>query len=130
MSRATIESRLSRVEKLISELWTSRLGEPSEIKILEDACDFWQSEAERHLEEINRLREVVNRLNEVDKDTISISWSIDDVLCDSTNAGANNLTKDEAREVLSLMDNKHDACIGISWDTIDCWIDYVVGERT
>lgn len=51
-------------------------------------------------------------------DEISIVWCIEDILGqDST------LTKQEAREVLQLLERKHDAGIGINWDVIDCMID-------
>ena len=52
-------------------------------------------------------------------DEITISWHITDVQqCD------NSLTNDEARQVLKLMKDGHDATIGINWETIDAWIDY------
>lgn len=62
------------------------------------------------------------------KDTIELSWSIDDVL-GLDDAKENNLTKDEAREVLSMADNNHDACHGVSWDTLDVYIGMVVEDR-
>ena len=35
-----------------------------------------------------------------------------------------SLTNDEARQVLQLIKHKHDANIGINWETIEAWIDY------
>jgi len=53
-------------------------------------------------------------------DTLYVEWCIDDVLQqDST------LTREQAIEVLELLDNKHDATIGINWDVIDCAIEEV-----
>jgi len=59
---------------------------------------------------------------------VCIFWHRDDVL---QRAEWDNvtLTDEEVEAVLDLLDNKHDASIGISWDTIDCWIDYVISER-
>jgi len=52
-------------------------------------------------------------------DEITISWHITDVQqCD------NSLTNDEARQVLKLMKDGHDATIGINWETIYAWIHY------
>ena len=39
------------------------------------------------------------------------------------------LTEDEANEILLQMERKHDADIGISWTTIDVYIDDLVEER-
>jgi hypothetical protein len=51
----------------------------------------------------------------VDDDTIALHWTTDDVIhqCDQIT------TKEQAREVLSYVLNKHDACYGVSWDTLD-----------
>jgi hypothetical protein len=52
-------------------------------------------------------------------DEITISWHFTDVQeVDDT------LTNDEARKVLQLMKDGHDANIGINWETIGAWIDY------
>lgn len=52
-------------------------------------------------------------------DEISITWSYEDVQGQDP-----TLTDDEARQVLKLMKDGHDANIGINWETIDAWIDY------
>jgi hypothetical protein len=35
------------------------------------------------------------------------------------------LTDDKIDEVLYILVNKHDACYGVTWDTIDFWIEEV-----
>jgi len=52
-------------------------------------------------------------------DEISISWHFTDVqeIDDS-------LTNDEARQVLQLIKQNHDATIGVNWETIEAWVDY------
>tara|TARA_R100001510_G_C7600826_1_gene167464 strand:+ start:91 stop:339 length:249 start_codon:yes stop_codon:yes gene_type:complete len=51
------------------------------------------------------------------KDNCTIVWMPEDVLSlDST------LTDEQVSWVLERMEHKHDACIGISWDTIAFWI--------
>lgn len=46
-------------------------------------------------------------------DQIAIVWSVEDVMqeCDW-------LTREQALEVLYALEHKHDATIGINWDTI------------
>ena len=52
-------------------------------------------------------------------DEISINWHFTDIQSvDET------LTNDEARQILQLIKRKHDANIGINWETIEAWIDY------
>jgi len=52
-------------------------------------------------------------------DEINISWHFTDV-----QERDDSLTNDEARQVLQLIKQNHDATIGISWEVIDAWIDY------
>ena len=51
-------------------------------------------------------------------------WHIEDV-----QSVAEDLSDDEARKVLALMARKPDASIGINWDSIDAWADWVREER-
>ena len=59
-----------------------------------------------------------------DKDyKITISWNVEDVLSlDDT------LTTDQCIEVLDMARDNHDANYGISWDTLECYIDQVKEE--
>lgn len=76
--------------------------------------------------------QVIARQSEVDEEmlkrgTIAVRWGLEDV--ESQEDDENPLTEAERIDVLSLMDRKHDAEIGINWDVISCWIDYVISER-
>lgn len=51
-------------------------------------------------------------------------WSYEDV-----QSVAEDLTDDEAREVLEIMAHKSDANIGINWTSIEVWADWVRGDR-
>ena len=52
-------------------------------------------------------------------DEINISWHFTDIQeVDDT------LTNDEARQILQLITEKHDANIGVNWETIGAWIEY------
>lgn len=59
---------------------------------------------------------------------VKVSWSGHDVLSQAIDMGV-NLSDDEILEVLDLMERKHDVTIGINWDVIGAWIDYVVSMR-
>ena len=59
---------------------------------------------------------------------INITWSTEDVLHQAKEKGV-KLTEDEANDILLHMERKHDACIGINWDTIDVYIDDLVDAR-
>lgn len=57
-------------------------------------------------------------------DSIDSSWHIDDV-----KSIAEDLTDDECRQVLQLVDRNHDATVGINWDVLENWADYVRDQR-
>jgi len=74
--------------------------------------------------------EDVKRL--VDPDWIASWWHISDIHCqanDGVNDDAEEITDEEAREVLRLLDRHSDCCVGINWDVIDSWIDHVKRQR-
>lgn len=49
-------------------------------------------------------------------DEIAIVWSVDDVMEE-----CKWLTKEQAYDVLHHLDRKHDANIGVNWETIYYW---------
>ena len=55
-------------------------------------------------------------MEQINKDTIALHWTTEDVMnqCDW-------LTKEQAREVLSMCLHKHDASLGLCWETIEIW---------
>ena len=59
-----------------------------------------------------------------DADTIVTSWNIEDVL-----AVADDLSIEEAREVLARVLDYFDASVGISFDTLEYWAGEVRAER-
>lgn len=57
-------------------------------------------------------------------DEIQITWHFADVQeVDAT------LTNDEARRILNLMKQYHDATTGINWGTIEAWVSYFKSDR-
>jgi len=48
-------------------------------------------------------------------------WCEDDVLERAKEKGI-KCSQDQARDIIDKMDNKQDCSIGITWDTIDCYL--------
>jgi hypothetical protein len=63
-----------------------------------------------------------------DPDWITEHWHIDDVIEQAENNGE-QVTIEEARWVLQMVDKNHDCEVGINWDVIDSWVDRVVEQR-
>lgn len=58
-------------------------------------------------------------MNDFDEKTqIAIIWSIEDVQGISP-----SLTNEEAMNVLANVKRKHDCNLGVTWDTLEFWID-------
>ena len=55
-----------------------------------------------------------------DSNSIAIIWCVDDVKNIRT-----DLSDDECMEVLSYQDRKHDASMGVSWDTLEWCANYL-----
>lgn len=67
-----------------------------------------------------------------DPDWMASWWHISDIHSVANTSGedeADEITDDEAREVLRLMEKYLDANVGINWETIDCWVDHVIELR-
>jgi hypothetical protein len=66
-------------------------------------------------------------------DWLASWWHISDVHLQANDDGENDeadeITDDEAREVLRLIAKHHDSTVGINWDVIDAGIDYVKEKR-
>jgi hypothetical protein len=58
---------------------------------------------------------------------ISITWYAEDINHVAEQLG-HKLTPTQTGDVLSLLKHKHDANIGINWDTIEFWIREVVKD--
>ena len=71
-------------------------------------------------------RHIEEYLDQIGKGNVIASiWMLDDVAGRAEEMDI-EITDDQCRDVLSCLDRKHDACIGINWDVIDYWIDEVL----
>lgn len=77
----------------------------------------------------NYTREDVERaISEEFKDEDMIVWSVGDIQQDAEDAGG-SISEDDARNLLHQMIRKHDASIGVSWDTIRVWVDDYLADK-
>ena len=63
---------------------------------------------------------------ENNKDEISIKWCVEDV---KGMEGYEDLTDEEARQVLQFAQSEHDAEVGINWEVLEYWADKVREAR-
>lgn len=50
-------------------------------------------------------------------------WQVDDVRCQARERGF-AISEERAAEILERIDSNHDACLGITWETIHYWLDH------
>ena len=62
-------------------------------------------------------------------DEITIKWCTDDVVMLAEQKGYAVPTLEQAREVLSLAKQNHDASVGISWDVLEVYLDAVIQNK-
>ena len=63
-------------------------------------------------------------------DEITLKWCIDDVVMLAEQKGYAVPTLEQAREVLSLAKQNHDASVGISWDVLEVYLDEVLRNNS
>lgn len=91
------------------------------------------TDAEAHqeaLKEIRRLRNVVRELQEEfdQYKRESVRWTTADFIGRAEERGTVVPTEEQAQELLERMIQKHDAELGITWVTIDCYLDDFLPE--
>ena len=79
---------------------------------------------EKYLEMVNNGDVLVNETEikntSIDflPDTISITWSIMDIICEAKHLGI-SITDKQARKILKEIKNSHDCNVGVTWEFID-----------
>uniref|UniRef100_A0A6M3JZE4 Uncharacterized protein n=1 Tax=viral metagenome TaxID=1070528 RepID=A0A6M3JZE4_9ZZZZ len=72
---------------------------------------------QKHIEHLQRTYE--------QGDVIAVAiWVVDDVLTRAKERKI-KITKKQAEDILSTIERHQDATLGITWDTLDCYIDDV-----
>jgi hypothetical protein len=99
------------------------------IKVIENALRFYAEEGissdEKAKGELDNAWNIVKEKKNYgygydDSNSIAIVWEIDDV-----KSIRPDLDDDKCMEVLGYADKKHDASIGISWETLEWHCDYL-----
>jgi len=103
------------------------------IEIVENALMFYAEEGissdKKALKELNNAWNIVKEKKNYgygydDSNSVAIIWEIEDV----KNIRP-DLNDDECLEVLNFADRKHDAELGISWDTLEYHADYLYPKQ-
>lgn len=72
---------------------------------------------------IEKIIEDMQRLHTNPKEHFAVViWSEDDVLSRARERGT-KITREQAQEIIDRIHRKHNASLGISWDTIDTYLD-------
>lgn len=67
--------------------------------------------------------EAIKRLEQAEPERVAIAiWSEADVLGRAEELEI-VITKEQARDIIDRVDHKQDCSLGITWDTIDCYLD-------
>ena len=68
------------------------------------------------------IEEAVKRLRSLEGEVALIVWTESDVLERAKERGI-KIGQEAVRDIIDRMDRKQDASLGITWDTIDCYLD-------
>ena len=75
---------------------------------------------------MSAIREAIELLRGFDNQHVAVAiWCEDDVLELAKEKGI-KCSRKRAREIIDKVDRKHDATMGISWDTISVYLDEYV----
>ena len=74
------------------------------------------------------IDEAIKRLHYSNGQRVAVAiWCEDDVLGRAKELGK-KCSRAQAREIIDSMDHKQDCTMGITWDTIDCYL-YELNQR-
>lgn len=78
---------------------------------------------------MSTVKEQIEKLSKMNpsEHVALIVWHTEDVIENAKECGI-KLTKKQAETVLFMLERKHDATIGINWDTIAFWVDQVKAD--
>lgn len=71
-----------------------------------------------------KINELYDSIFWNDKNSIVILWHIDDV-----KSIRPELDDDQCMEVLNMVARKHDPVLGVSWDTLEFWANYLFPDE-
>ena len=85
---------------------------------------LWQEGYDAKTEEVpEHLRDAVKRILWVGDQHVTVAiWCEEDVVGRAKEKGM-KITREQAQEILAKMEKNHDAELGITWTTIDCYLE-------
>lgn len=92
-------------------------------KVLEKLDTLSQIELDLFISDI-----VTEYRNSPDPNKIMNIWEKDDILATADKLKF-KLSNDQVRDVLSMLERKHDANIGINWNVIEFWVEEIVDQE-
>lgn len=99
------------------------------IKIrLKNGSTHWLSISLQEYQKIKKMLIEGDEFHAGVTQSIDLNWCIDDVLQCADNQDY-KITREEAGAVLDWLKYKHDASLGISWDTLSYAIREIISER-
>ena len=123
--RATVEAG---DEQLALKDMEARLASIIEAPLDEDSSEYREfivSLCPEHLQSAARRLIVYNT---GDEHVAMALWCEEDVF-ERARERKMKITREQARYVVKMLDYKQDASLGISWDTIDCYLDELVLDK-
>jgi hypothetical protein len=90
-------------------------------------CPQWREQNKnlRSIAEELKASRQASDTGRYDPDTqIALIWSMDDVLNIRS-----DLTNEQAMDVLTMVERKHDCTIGVSWETLEIWADMLFPKK-
>ena len=77
---------------------------------------------------VSELKEQLDKYYKDDDELCVIIWQVDDVKMQAEGMGM-EVDDDDCADILYRLEQNHDACYGISWDTIDFCLQDLQRER-
>jgi len=71
-----------------------------------------------------KIKDMIKKLKRYDqeREILDCIWLEDDVFVKAEDMEI-ELTRNQMKNIISNMENKHDAEVGVNWDVIEYWID-------
>ena len=89
-----------------------------------DGHAYYTDEAQDIFNELNDKWEEIIMLSEVKKPSATVRWYKADI-----ESLGYQCTDEQAEEILELAESKHDASVGINWEVLQEWCEYVGLEK-
>lgn len=105
------------------------LPEAEKMRIFSRAMELVHENLWQGRKGVPTVAEAIKRLRGNGKQHIAVAiWCEDDVLEQARERGI-SCSISEAQEIIDRMDSKQDCSIGITWDTINCYLDELQDNR-